>query len=284
MKKLSWTLAAVAAAGGVLLILLLPPAPVRLDTQHDLGINTVAGAFHIHSTRSDGAGDKAAIAAAAARAGLRFIILTDHGDGTRPSDPPEYLDQVLCIDAVEISTDQGHYVALGMSRAPYPLGGASEAVAEDVRRLGGFGIAAHPDSPKPDLRWTDARARIDGIEWLNADSEWRNETRRALVEAGIAYFIRPAAALATLLDRPPTLDRWDRLAASRRIVALAGADAHGGIGTRAEDGTRSAIPGIPGYEASFRTFSNRVILPRDLTGDPAADARAVIDAIRQGQV
>ncbi len=131
---------------------------------------TVAGAYHVHTSRSDGAADTDQVAAAAARAGLQFVIFTDHGDGMRPPDPPVYRHGVLCIDAVEISTDGGHYVALDMPAAPYPLGGAASAVVEDVTRLGGFGIAAHPDSPKPPLHWREAAAPIDGIEWLNADS------------------------------------------------------------------------------------------------------------------
>src|SRR5260370_35382411 len=92
-----------------------------------------------------------------------------------------------------------------MPRAPYPLGGGAESVVEDVHRLGGFGIAAHPDSPKPALRWTNTTAPIDGIEWLNADSEWRGETRGRLVGAGIAYVFRPAPALAGPADRPGPL-------------------------------------------------------------------------------
>jgi hypothetical protein len=217
---------------------------------------------------------------------MKFVILTDHGDATRPPDPPEYVNGVLVLDAVEISTDQGHYVALDMPRAPYPLGGAADAVVEDVHRLGGFGIAAHPDSPKPALRWTDDRAPIDGIEWLNADSEWRGEPRRRLARAGLAYFLRPGPALATLFDRPATLDRWDRLTRTRPVVTLAGMDAHGGVGRRTEDATRSlsGTIGIPAYEASFRAFSNRLVLDRPLSGRAAADARAVYDAIRKGSV
>lgn len=283
----------VAAVGAVVVsaaiwVLVVPSAPERVDTSAwtALAARTVPGAYHIHTTRSDGHGDKHDVAAAAARAGLKFVIITDHGDATRPPDPPEYIDGVLCLDAVEISTNQGHLVALDMPRAPYPLGGAAGAVVEDVHRLGGFAIAAHPDSPKPALRWTDTTAPIDGIEWLNADSEWRKDARGRLIRAGLAYFFRPAPALATLLDRPGTLSRWDRLIEHRRVVGLAATDAHGGVGHRAEDTGRSfaGTIGIPSYEASFRTFSDRVILEAPLSGDAARDARAVYDAIRKGSV
>lgn len=282
-----WTLIALAALG-VFLFLIAPRAPQRVDLAgwQDLAARTVAGAYHVHTTRSDGHGDKAAVAAAAARAGIRFVILTDHGDGTRPPDPPEYMNGVLMLDAVEISTDSGHYVALDMPRAPFPLGGAAEAVVEDVHRFGGFGIAAHPDSAKAALRWTDEAARIDGIEWINADSEWRDERPTRLVRAGVAYFLRPAAALATLLDRPGTLGRWDEMLKRRHVVGLGAADAHGGPGRRVEDQNRTLFGtiGIPSYEASFGELSVRAILDQAPSGQAAEDARAIFGAIRRGRV
>lgn len=286
-RSLTWTLTALVAVG-VFLFLLAPPAAERVDTAgwNDLAARTVAGAYHVHTTRSDGHGNKEAVAKAAARAGLTFVILTDHGDATRPPDHPEYIDGVLMLDGVEISTDEGHYVAIDMPRAPYPLGGAAGAVVEDVRRLGGFGIAAHPDSPKPSLRWTDTGAPIDGIEWINADSEWRDETRGQLVRAGMSYFFRPGAALARLLDRPATLDRWDTLLRTRQVVGLGGADAHGGVGQRAEDQNRTlfSTAGIPSYDASFREMSIRLLLDRPRSGNAGLDARAIYGAIRKGSV
>ncbi|MCY0464255.1 hypothetical protein OVW20_29155, partial [Klebsiella pneumoniae] len=81
-------------------------------------------------------------------------ILTDHGDGTRVPDPPAYRHGVLCIDAGEISTTRGHLVALGLtSGSPYPLAGEPRDVIDDIHRLGGKAVIAHPDSRKSDLRW-----------------------------------------------------------------------------------------------------------------------------------
>jgi len=290
MRRVLFVTAAVVAAVIFFGLATLPPGPLAVDSANidpDLVRRTVRGAYHIHSTRSDGASDKAAIASAAARAGLKFIIFTDHGDGTMPPDPPAYRSGVLCIDGVEISTNGGHYVALGMQPSPYPLGGDPAAVVEDVARLGGFGIAAHPDSPKASLAWTDWEAPIDGIEWLNTDSEWRDETRTTLARVFLAYLFRPPAALASMLDRPvTTLKRWDELTRRRPVVALAAHDAHGGIGRGVEEsGARKrALGNVPSYEASFRTFSDNVILDAPLSGDAAKDQRAVIDAIRHGRV
>ncbi len=199
----------------------------------------VRGAIHIHTTRSDGAGSPDDVARAASRAGLDFVILTDHGDGLRAPDPPRYVDGVLVIDAVEISTADGHYVALGIGQAPYRLAGDARDVIDDVHRLGGFGFAAHPDSPKADLRWRDWDVPLDGLEWLNADSEWRDETRSALARGFLTYWIRGPESIVRMFSRPvATIGRWDRLTSSSRVVAVAGADAHARVPLRAWRRTR----------------------------------------------
>lgn len=267
------------------LLITLPARPRTTADDIDAGLRarTVAGAYHVHTTRSDGAGGEAEVARAAAKAGLRFVILTDHGNATRKPDTPAYRDGVLCLDAVEISTTGGHYVALDMGAAPYPLGGEPAAVVEDVSRLGGFGVAGHPDSAKTDLAWKDWTLPFDGIEWLSADSEWRNESRARLARVLMDYFVRPAGALALTLDRPAgTLARWDSATSLRPVVALAAHDAHGGIGPRVEGRARMSIAGVPSYEASFRSFAIRAILTSPLTGHAQTDARLVFDAIRSG--
>jgi hypothetical protein len=282
MRRFALSTAAVLAAVFLWLLGTLPPRPaVAAGTvTDDVRRGTVAGAFHVHSTRSDGAEGVDAIAAAAARAGLRFVVMTDHGDATRPPDPPTYQHGVLVIDAVEISTNGGHYIALDMPQAPYPLGGEAAAVVEDVTRLGGFGIVAHPDSAKPELAWKGWALPFDGIEWLNLDSEWRDETRPRLARAAIDYTLRKAPALASILDRPVvTLRRWDDRAKHRGTPALSGHDAHGGP----LEGRTSAFWQLPSYEASFRAFALRVLLDADLSGDAAKDSRRLLDALETGR-
>ncbi|MEQ1911873.1 MAG: PHP domain-containing protein, partial [Vicinamibacterales bacterium] len=174
----------------------LPLERVTLATPWSDG--TVRGLLHVHSQLSDGRGSADDIAAAAARAGLQFVVLTDHGDGTRRPDAPAYRAGVLVIDGVEISTRGGHYVAVGLPQSPYPLAGDPADVVEDVRRMGGFGIVAHPDSPKPELRWTDWSAPFDAVELINPDTSWRVRASRGdlagkwlLGRSLLAYPARP---------------------------------------------------------------------------------------------
>jgi hypothetical protein len=150
-----------------------------------------------------------------------------------------------------------------------------------VARLGGFGVAAHTNSPTPDLAWGDWSAPFDGLEWLNLDTTWRMNVRQRqwrarwnLLEALFAYPFRHVETIArmttgTALDAA----RWASISHMRKVVILGGTDAH------------SNLPfGFPAYESLFRTMSLHVSPEQRLAGDAAADAAAVIRAIRRGHV
>jgi hypothetical protein len=263
------------------------PAPVAVTGDAAAAAADVRVVYHVHTTRSDGTGTPDEVAAAAREAAVDVVILTDHGDGTRVPDPPQRVDGVLVIDAAEISTWAGHYVALGARPSPYPLGGLPESVVDDVARLGGMGVVAHPGSAKDDLRWRDWDTVFPGIEWLNADSEWRDRPAR-LWDVLVTYPWAPVATIAALLDRPEgELRAWNRHAALRPVVGLAAHDAHARIGLRGVgepyDGTVAVR--APGYATMFRAFSNVVPVERASWGrDVAADAATIIDALRAGRV
>ena len=177
---------------------------------------------------------------------------------------------MLWIDGVEISTTDGHYATVGMSRAPFPLGGDARDVVDDVTRLGGIGVIAHGDSVKSEGQWRDWSAKTDGLEWLNLDSAWREAGGARLVRAGLTYWLRPAETLAALLSRPDgILARLDTAAEERHVITIAATDAHGRM--------------VPSYDACFQAFSTRVELDRPLSGDAGNGTRvAIIDALRAG--
>lgn len=280
-------LLAAAAVAAALPSLLPPPAATTPAMAWQPNTPVVRGAFHVHSVASDGTGSIDEIAAAAARAGLQFVILTDHGDGTRVAEPPRYRSGVLCIEGVEVSTSGGHLAVIGARTSPFPLAGSPRAVLEDVHRLGGMGIAAHPGSPRESLRWRDWSLPIDGLEWLNADSEWRDEFLESIGRHMLTYALRPRETLTATLDRPSeVLDQWDALTAIRRVVGLAGADAHARLGFRQQ--TEPYEEGwhlkVPSYEASFGAFSIRVAVPGGLSGDAGRDADNLVTHIRLGRV
>ena len=264
----------------------LPPSSRQLTPA--LPPNVLLGGYHIHSNRSDGSGSVDQIAAAAARAGLGFIVLTDHGDGTRAPDPPAYRNGVLCIDAIEVNTLGGHVVAMGLtSAAPYPLAGETADVIEDIHRLGGWAVAAHPDSPKPDLRWTASNVPYDAIEWMNVDSEWRDNRVRQLVGAAVRSFLRPSEAVVSLFERPVrTLQRWDSAMVARPVVSLAAVDAHahGLLGwTDTEEKETRVLFSRPSYEHLFRALAQAVVLKAPPSGAASTDAASVLDALAAGR-
>jgi hypothetical protein len=281
-----------AAFVAAVVVLVLFTLPARRQELQPIGDGTVAGILHVHTNRSDGLQGPDEVAAAASRAGLKFVIFTDHGDGTRPPDPPTYRSGVLCLDGVEISTKGGHYVAIDMPASPYPLGGDARDVVEDVKRLGGFGIAAHPDSPKPELRWRDWDAPFDSIELLNLDTSWRVLAQRPGVEskwqilrALVDYAIRSPEVMASLIQPSEAVQQWEALARRRRVVTVAAADAHSKLALRNADpwNTRLAVP-LPSYESSFRTLSVHVRIDQPLTGAAAQDASIILRNLRSGHL
>ena len=271
----------------------LPPRP-RIVADRRRGAGAAARSpARITSTARDptASGDRQAIAAAAARAGLKFVILTDHGDGTRVPDAPAYIAGVLCIDAVEISTNGGHYVALGLGAGTVSARRRAGRRRRGCRR-GSAGSASRRTRTRagrssPGRDWT---LPFDGIEWLNADSEWRNETRAAPRARGVRLLrCGPARrSRRSSIDRYRTLAHWDALTSTTAgVLRIAGHDAHGGIGRSAEyrgTGQSGWLPGVPSYEASFRSFSTRVVLESGLTGDASADAAMLLAAIRRGRM
>ena len=243
------------------------------------GLFRAAGVVHVHTTFSDGGAAPEEVIRAARSEGLRFLVITDHNN--LKAKPLEgYHDGLLVLVGVEISTEAGHLLGLGLERDPvFRFSQDARDGLDDIRHLGGFAFAAHPLSPREDLAWTGWELPgAWGLELINGDSEWRRAGARALLTAGL-YSLNHRYALLKSLGHPDlALSRWDALLAQRNTPGLAGTDAHGRLPV-----TEDFILRFPSYESLFSVVRNHVLLHEPLQGEVGRDRSLIVDALRAGR-
>ena len=232
------------------------------------------GAWHVHTTRSDGRGTLDEVMRAAREAGLQFVVVTDHNVLT-PADQGWH-DGVLVVEGTEASTRFGHVVALGVPRALDAAERDGDPLGA-IARLGGEAVLAHPFHPsRPFSGWGTGPWR--GFEIVSNDTAWHEVVAgRSVGKAAVAAAELPwdgARAVLALADDPSNeRARFDaEVAAARKAdprqpprVLLCSADAHG----------------YPSYRAAFEAFSMHV--PLIPSGDGAYDARSVARALLDGR-
>jgi hypothetical protein len=281
VNRLARRLALLAAAAGALYALRVAswrPFAVHGDAPED-GLSRASGVIHVHTTLSDGGGTPQEVIAEARAADLDFVAITDHNH--LEAKPLEgYHDGLLVLVGTEISTPAGHLLGLGLRRPGYRFAGDALDALTDVRDLGGFAFAAHPVSPHPDFRFGGWELPGPwGLELLNGDSQWREAGLLRLLTTSALYPLNRSYALLSALSAPDAaLARWDELLARRDVAGVVGADAH----SRLPVGKRRALR-FPSYASLFGLVRNHVLLEAPLSGDAAADARAVAQALARGR-
>jgi hypothetical protein len=245
----------------------------------------VVANMHVHTPYSDGAWYHAQVAEAAAEAGIDLVIVTDHNvwvDGVEG-----YYGNVLLLVGEEVHDVQrmpqcNHLLVYGAEQELAPHPGDDQALIDTVNEKGGLCFLAHPVERSarlgPDLAaipWVDWEVDgYTGIELWNYMSEFK-----ALLQS------RPAALLYALHPdwgiRGPfshTIRLWERLLAQgRRVVAIGGADAHGG--------TYSMGPWervVFSYRHLFKGVNTHILVPHMLARDVAQDKAKIYDALRAG--
>jgi len=254
------------------------PLPVEGVAPED-GFTRVSGVVHVHTTLSDGGGTPEEVAEAARRAGLRFVVITDHNNVDAKTFEGEH-DGVLVLVGTEVSTTAGHLLGLGVRDPVYRFSGDARDALEDVRDLGGSSFAAHPLSPREDFRWTGWDLPGPwGMELLNGDSQWRSAGWPRLLRTAALYGLNPRYALLGSLTPPDeTLARWDGVLARRDVAGIAGADAHSRLIVRRDRAVR-----FPSYESLFALVQDHVVLDRPLTGRAGPDGEVIVAALAKGR-
>ena len=237
-----------------------------------------SGAIHIHSTYSDGGGSVSDIVRAGQKAGPDFLILTDH-DTLQPryDGHQGYHDGLLLLVGEEVNTSAGHLLALGVGRdvdQDGPLG--LPALIDEISEAGGVSIAAHPTGRRPWTDWTVEK--MDGLELLNANSDWRDDGVLELLRAVVFLPFLPDGVFNSLIDRPDEAIRlWMHRAQRQPVTVIGSLDAHERIPLWGERHLS-----FPTYERLFGLIRTYVITGMELTGGAGVDEGILLDAIRRG--
>lgn len=221
-RKTSAAVAALVVAGVVRAGLVAPPRwPAPAEPR-------AVGSYHVHTERSHDARVSAGAWAAAARGrDLDFVLFTDHDAGYAPA---SLVDGVLLLPQTELSTPQGHLVALGGGPdAKLPLLAGHDAAAR-VAAAGAVPLAAHPASPK--RPWVGDTRALAGVEPASLSASFDAWVRSPWVVAAplvaLVAAVNPAAALWPLYaPDAAALAAWDALPAP--ALGPCAGDGHGWI-------------------------------------------------------
>jgi hypothetical protein len=236
------------------------------------------GSIHVHSCYSDGSGTMREITAAACRAGLDFLVTTDH-DTLRPRDDQwsGWRDDVLLVVGIEITCrGRSHVVVLGAGDIAGLRWKPLRRVLFDLQNQSAAAFVAHahpahiigislkagelldwdiPGFAGVEL-WSFMHDICDGMTPWRATSFVRTWPR----------FVRG--------PHPDTLAHWDRVTLGRRFPAIGSLDNH--AVTVPVVGTQ-----ILPYEEGFRTLRTHIFCD-EFTGR-REDAALVQDALCQGR-
>lgn len=239
------------------------------------------GAIHIHTMFSDGTGDVESISNAAKKAGLSWIIITDHNS----YDIKEgFYNGVCVIKGEELSPPtENHYLALGIDKF-LEYSENPEQNVQNVRAQGGFGIVAHPDESlqrknnAAPIRWHDKSVVGDGIEIWNWFSDWAdNYDDTNIFKIAYSYVFRENLIKGAHLE---TLKWWDEVNknSEKIIPAVGGVDAHA-LKVRDYFVPVTIFP----YKYCFETTQNLLSFDEPLPIDFSSRKTKILDAIRNGK-
>ncbi|MCK6626673.1 MAG: CehA/McbA family metallohydrolase [Anaerolineae bacterium] len=249
----------------------------------------IVGNLHLHTTASDGTGSHAEVAAAAIRAGLDFIVYTDHNiavEGVEGWWRDAHGREILRLMGQEINDMQlvpeynhllCHFVADDLNN----LAADPQQLIDAITDRGGLTFLAHPlERPGmgaaqeiyPWLSWDISG--YTGIELWNTmtDVKWQLRSKlRAVIGAYLPYLVLTAPF-------PEVLAKWDELLATgQKVVAIGNSDAHAmsfSLGPLRRK--------IYSYEFLFRTVNTHLLLAEPLSREVSQARRQIFEALQLG--
>jgi len=239
------------------------------------------GVIHVHSSLGGhSTGTFSELIAAAKANQLDFVIMTEHPQ-------PEFDTSALTLNGIhagilfvsgnEVATANGDRLLLvaGGANAASMVSQSTQQIIEEQKANGGLTFAAYPTESQ---NWQSTS--VDGVEVYNLFTNARSMNHFVTFFDGLwSYRSYPDLMFANFFARPnDSLNRWDQTIASsnRKLVAIAGNDAHSNIGISLNDESGKQLIGIKldPYERSFRTVRTHVLIKQGkaLTRDALLEA------------
>lgn len=254
-----------------------------------LNLHECVGNLHMHTPYSDGEGDHRRIAQAALRAGLDFVVVTDHNilvrgvEGFHGNDADGYV-LMMVGEEIHDQTRQpqvNHMLVYAAEREMSQHAFDPQVLIDEINAAGGMSFLAHPSDQSIEwvgetaIPWVDWHVqRFTGLEIWNYMSSAKSLMPTPLKTLQMGF--RPDDYMTAPSQK--TLELWDSLIASgRRVVGIGNADAHG-ITYRVGPISHIVYP----YDFLFNCVNTHVLLTGPLTGDYERDRGAIYRALRAG--
>lgn len=190
----------------------------------------LCGAIHLHTTYSDGGANFGELIGAARKAGLDYIIVTDHmtlkGKELGYEGFSGSLFVLIGYEHHDVNK-KNHYLAIGTDTVVAGQQDPQEYI-NAVRGAGGIGFLAHPSEDRhyfdqyPPYPWTNWNVEgFDGIELWNQMSEWVENLKTWRSFFRVFYPRRFLKGIPASL-----MEKWDVMNRRRFVSGIGGVDAH----------------------------------------------------------
>ena len=155
------------------------------------------GDCHLHTVYSDGKRLPSEVAAGARAAGLDFMVSTDHNTSASHGVwGPLAGDDLLIVTGEEVTTRNGHYLALGLPPGQWidwryrARDTGFAGAAERIHRAGGLVVPAHPYCPYVACAWKFGYEQADAVEVWNGPWTVDDESAVATWDAMLVASVR----------------------------------------------------------------------------------------------
>jgi hypothetical protein len=243
------------------------------------------GVIHVHSSLGGhSTGNFSELISAAKANQLDFVVMTEHPQAefdTSAMTLSGIHAGVLFVNGNEVATANNDRLLLipGTPNAASTSTQSTQQIIEQQKTNGGLAFAAYPSDSQ---NWRSIS--VDGVEVYNLFTNARQINPGVMFFDGLwSYRSYSDLMFANFFARPTeNLRRWDNaiVNGNRKLVAIAGNDAHSNVGVSLNDASGKQLIGVKldPYERSFRTVRTHVLIKKE----KGLTRESLLEALSQG--